>query len=261
MTQDKTGATETSGEALTMSSITGKLVLSMIRGSDYAHAGEAQAIDMVLGALPLGEHTRLLDVGCGIGGTARYVRDAGWGQVVGVDIDADNIEAAKARHPGIEFVRSDAAALAQCVTPPFDVIYSFNAFFLFADQPAALRAMRAVAARHATLAIFDYVDRGGYATAQAQRDPSTGLRKALNVDEMPDLLAQAGWTLERVVSMDADYLRWYQALVGRIESMHDEIVAASSEAFFDYVRERYVFTRDDAAAGRLGGATFYATPA
>jgi SAM-dependent methyltransferase len=245
--------------ALTMGSITGKLVLSMIRGSDYAHAGEAEAIDLVLGSLPLTAQTRLLDVGCGIGGTARYVHELGWGTVTGVDIDPDNIDAATSRHPGIEFICSDAARLAQWVTPGFDVIYSFNAFFLFADQPAALRAMREVAAPDAALAIFDYVDRGGYAQAQSERGRSAGLRKALKLKAMPEMLARTGWALERTVSADADYLRWYEDLVVRIELMHDEIVAASSDAFFEFVLERYTYTRDDVRAGRLGGATLYAT--
>lgn len=252
------GGTQSASHPLTMSSITGKLVLSMIRGSDYAHAGEAEAIDLVLGPLALTPQTRLLDVGCGIGGTARYVQEKGWGRVTGVDIDSDNIDAASSRHPGIDFVCSDAAQLAQCVTPAFDVIYSFNAFFLFSDQLAALRAMREVAAPGGALAIFDYVDRGGYTQVQSGRGVSTGLRKALRLEAMPDLFAQAGWRVERVVSADADYLRWYEDLLGRITSMRDDIVAASSEAFFQYVLERYTYTRDDAKAGHLGGATLYA---
>ena len=250
--------TQGADDGLTMNSITGKLVLSMIRGSDYAHAGEAEAIDLVLGPLTLTPQTRLLDVGCGIGGTARYVQDKGWGSVTGVDIDSDNIDAAASRHPGIEFVCSDAAQLTECVTPPFEVIYSFNAFFLFADQPRALRAMRKVATSGGTLAIFDYVDRGGYTQAQQGRGVSTGLRKALQLDVIPSLFADAGWQIERIVSVDADYLRWYEGLLSRIGSMRDEIIAVSSEAFFQYVLERYTYTRDDAKAGHLGGATIYA---
>ena len=62
-----------SGEVFTMNSITGKLVLALIRGNDYAHAGEEEAIELVLGPLDKSVRTRILDVGCGIGGTARYV--------------------------------------------------------------------------------------------------------------------------------------------------------------------------------------------
>jgi SAM-dependent methyltransferase len=246
-----------SGE-YTMSSITGKLVLAMIRGSDYAHAGEEEAIDLVLGPLEKTPSARFLDVGCGIGGTARYVQAQGWGNVTGVDIDPDNIAAATERHPGIEFLCSDAAVLNQHVAPSFDVIYSLNAFFLFDDQPAALQAMRSVANSSARLAIFDYVDLGGYAQWQPHRK-TPGLRRALQLDLTGDTLRENGWDVDEIVPAHAEYLRWYETLVHSIEAKHEAIVAQSSEGFFEYVRTRYTETRDDVQAGRLGGATIYAT--
>jgi len=121
-----------------MSSITGKLALALVRGSDYAHAGEEEAIELALGPIAKSPSNRLLDVGCGIGGTARYVTEHGWGQVVGVDIDPDNIAAATARHPDLQFVCSDAAEISRHLTGPFDVFYVLNAFFLFSDQRGAL---------------------------------------------------------------------------------------------------------------------------
>ena len=81
----------------TMSSITGKLVLAAIREYDYAHAGEQEAIERVFAGLPRHADQRVLDVGCGIGGTAQYLCEQGWGQVVGVDIDANNIASARSR--------------------------------------------------------------------------------------------------------------------------------------------------------------------
>ena len=242
---------------MTMGSITGKLVLAMVRGSDYAHAGEEEAIDLVLGPLQKSPATRLLDVGCGIGGTAHYVQAQGWGQVTGIDIDADNIAAASERHPGIEFLCSDAAALDQYVAPPFDLIYSLNAFFLFADQPAALKAMRAVATQDARLAIFDYVDLGGYEAWHLQRK-TPGMRYALQLDSMQAMLRDGGWRLDHIEPAHAEYLRWYESLVASIESKRDEIITLSSVIFYEFVRMRYMETLEDARAGRLGGATVYA---
>jgi len=246
-----------SGE-FTMGSITGKLVLAMLRGNDYAHAGEEEAIDLVLGPLAKTPETRLLDVGCGIGGTARYVEERGWGKVTGVDLDPANIAAATERHPGIEFISSDAVLLEQHVTTRFDVVYSFNAFFLFADQPAALKAMRAVARPTAKLAIFDYVDLGGYEEwHQEKRTP--GMRHALQLDVMETTLQDSGWNLDRIVPAHADYQRWYETLVASIECKREAIAAQSSASFFDFVRMRYTETLDDVRAGRLGGATIYAS--
>ena len=255
---DRGSPTSAAGGELTMSSITGKLVLSLIRGSDYAHAGEEEAIELVLGPLEKRPEARLLDVGCGIGGTARYVIEHGWGTVTGVDLDRDNIVAAKERHPGQAFICSDAVDLERHVTGPFDVVYLFNAFFLFTDQPAALEAMRAVSRDGGKLALFDYVDLGGYTEWQEHRS-TPGLRNALQLDRVDAMLSASGWTLDGIVSMHPDYQRWYEALVERIELMHAAIVAKSSEPFYEYVLTRYTETRDDAREGRLGGATIYAT--
>jgi hypothetical protein len=48
-----------------MISYTGKQLLALIRGSDYAHAGEAEAIELTLGPLPPRPDQLLLDVGWG----------------------------------------------------------------------------------------------------------------------------------------------------------------------------------------------------
>lgn len=243
-----------------MSSVMGKLVLALVREGDYAHAGEEEAIELILGPVATGDDRRFLDVGCGIGGTAGYVGNRGWGSVVGVDIDPANVELARSRHPGLEFVCSDAAALEGKVQGCFNVVYCLNAFFLFRDQAAALKAMRAVASPGADLAIFDYVDRGGYAAWEPKR-MRPGLRHPLSIENLMLELDSSGWALERVVIMNDDYLRWYEALVRRIEALRKDIVAVSSSAFYDFVLGIYTEMRDDIECGRLGGATVYAIAA
>lgn len=251
-------ATTEPAKPYTMSSITGKLVLALIRENDYAHAGEEEAIERVLAPLGLQRGSRVLDVGCGIGGTASYVEQRGWGKVTGIDLDPDNIEVARKHHPGPEFTASDVADLEQHVNGPFDAVYLFNAFFLFPDRPAALAAMRGVAAEGARLALFDYVDTGGYHEWQSNRE-TAGLRSALRLEEMRDELPAAGWKVERIEELNEEYLRWYQEFVDRIVAKRSEVVAISSEGFYEYVLTQYSETLDDTRAGRLGGATFYAT--
>ena len=58
-----------------MISYTGKQLLALIRGDDYAHAGEAEAIELAFRSVPRRPDQLLLDVGCGLGGTAKYVED------------------------------------------------------------------------------------------------------------------------------------------------------------------------------------------
>ncbi|WP_156411958.1 methyltransferase domain-containing protein, partial [Legionella bozemanae] len=66
-----------------------KQILAMLREGDFAHPGETEAIELSLSPIAKNSEARLLDVGCGLGGTAHYVQKKGWGTVTGVDIDSD----------------------------------------------------------------------------------------------------------------------------------------------------------------------------
>ena len=53
-----------------MNSFQGKQALALIRGGDYAHAGEEEAIELTLSSVEKNSATQILDAGCGRGGTA-----------------------------------------------------------------------------------------------------------------------------------------------------------------------------------------------
>jgi 2-polyprenyl-3-methyl-5-hydroxy-6-metoxy-1,4-benzoquinol methylase len=69
----------------------GKRLLSVIRGSDYAHAGEEEAINLVMSRIPKNNGRLILDVDCGLGGTAKFIQEHGWGQVTGIDIEEESM--------------------------------------------------------------------------------------------------------------------------------------------------------------------------
>jgi len=62
-------------------------------GVDQLHAGGHEATRHALDRLDIGPGTRLLDVGCGIGGTSRMAAMAG-AEVTGIDLTADFVETA-----------------------------------------------------------------------------------------------------------------------------------------------------------------------
>ncbi len=61
-----------------MDEFDGKKFLATVRGEDFAHAGEKDAIDLVFERIPAQSNWKVLDVGCGRGGTAHYVNQRGW---------------------------------------------------------------------------------------------------------------------------------------------------------------------------------------
>jgi len=91
---------------------------------------------------PANRSARVLDLGCGHGALIHFVREAGYADVTGVDVSADQVEAA--RRLGIEGVRRgdllDTLAMlpeaSQDVVVSFDVIEHFtrNELVPFVDQ-------------------------------------------------------------------------------------------------------------------------------
>src|SRR4051794_28000217 len=114
-----------------MNSALGKRILAAVRGADFAHAGEAEAIELALAPVEKDARRTVLDAGCGRGGTAAYVQHHGWGRVSGFDIDATSIEEALGRYPELDLRVADAASADAAFSVAFDLLYSFNAFYAF----------------------------------------------------------------------------------------------------------------------------------
>ncbi len=84
---------------------------------DAFHVGGARATAELLAGLPLEPGTRVLDVGCGLGGACRHLAAVFGCSVTGVDLSADYCRAAArlTEHLGlagqVTFVQADARAL------------------------------------------------------------------------------------------------------------------------------------------------------
>jgi cyclopropane fatty-acyl-phospholipid synthase-like methyltransferase len=57
-----------------MNEFEGKEILATVRSEDFAHAGEEEAIELVFKDITKQADRKILDAGCGRGGSANYVR-------------------------------------------------------------------------------------------------------------------------------------------------------------------------------------------
>jgi SAM-dependent methyltransferase len=237
-----------------MISYTGKQLLALIRGSDYAHAGEEEAIELTLRPVPRRASQLLLDVGCGLGGTAKYVQDHGWGTVVGLDVEPASIARARQAYPGIEFHACDVVQASSVIGRKHDVIYLFNSFYAFGDQPRALAGLAQLAKPSGQLILFDYTDRGGYGSNPLMCDGEPLIPDPLRLSAIDDTLRRAGWQLTEVVDLTGPYDRWYDSLVQRMDGKRAQIVGIAGAEGFSFVRGTYVGLLGAIRSGRLGGA-------
>jgi SAM-dependent methyltransferase len=93
----------------------------------------------------------VLDVGCGTGATSVELVRRGAQEVLGVDLSAPMVEAARAGHtaPALRFAVGDVLELED--RDRFDVIYSRFGVMFFADPVAAFRQLRTLGTSTARL--------------------------------------------------------------------------------------------------------------
>jgi SAM-dependent methyltransferase len=241
-----------------LNSYQGKRLLALARGADYAHAGEAEAIDLVWSGLPKSRTQNVLDAGCGRGGTAAYMYRAGWGRVTGIDIEAESIDRARQAYPEISFEICPAEHSHRVGKETFDIICCFNAFYAFPDQAAALLAFAGAAKAGAWLAIFDYTDPGSFGNSPLAKHAELQRWNPLNLSGVNSLLDNAGWSLEVIRDVSADYLHWYRTLATRIHDLQPMLVRECGIETWEYAAKFYDTMYATVQTGDMGGAIVYA---
>ncbi len=245
----------------TMNSHLGKQLLALVRDGDYAHAGEEEAIEIAMAPVPRDTQRRLLDAGCGRGGTAAYMQRHGWGLVTGVDIETQSIAEAGRAYPGVRFETADIVDLPDRFAGGFDAVTLFNVLYAVADHGQALMSLASTCRAGAMLIIFDYVDPGDYRLHAIEEGDQPFLPNPIPLADIEPRLDAAGWQLAAVDRIDADYVRWYEALVARIDANRAQMEALAGAEGFARVRDLYARLNDVLRQGHLAGAVIRAEKA
>jgi SAM-dependent methyltransferase len=238
-----------------MNSPAGKQVLAMLRDGDYAHPGENTAIAEALSPVRRTEVRRVLDAGCGRGGTAHWLRQNGWGTVVGLDIDAESVAYASTKYPEVRFYAMDVARAGELPEEPFDLVCCFNTYYAFPDQPAALRSLRKACRPGASLVLFDYSRIANQPLPVSLGDE---IGHPINLSRIEEELRESGWQLAEVNDISERYVLWYESLLSRLRANRSAIVAVAGEEMCQYVADWYGELYRGLAARTIGGALIIA---
>ena len=213
---------------------------------DEFHTGGRLETEHVLAKIRIGRDDRVLDVGCGIGGTARYLAAATGCRVTGIDLTPEYIEIAKLLAEKTGFGKRTEYRTASALDMPFDdatfdAAITFHVAMNIKDRLALYREIARVVRPGAVLCIYDVL-RGArdgltFPVPWAETDAMSHLATA---DEMRALLAEAGFEVSDVedrTNFATEFFRKRLAATGAPPplGLHLLTGANSKEKFHNYL--------------------------
>ena len=162
------------------------------------HIGGREATAHLLGKLDMQPQHQVLDVGCGIGGAARYLADHFGCRVTGLDLTPEFIRAAETLTAAVglqQLVNFDVGSALDMpyADARFDAVISLHAAMNIAERSVLYREMARVLKPGRPLAIYDVMQQGQgellYPLPWAESSHTSHL---VTPDEMHGLLRDAG---------------------------------------------------------------------
>lgn len=237
----------------------GKRMVAFVRGGDYAHPGDEILIDTALGRFSKNQDRIILDVGCGLGGTAYYIQKQGWGKVIGVDVEESSIIYAKKTYREIEFYPSDVVKVSEVLSgKKFDLICLFNSFYSFPNQLSALKELRKVAQKDTDLIIFEYTDLSDGKSQQIQVKDKRLFSLPINQTSFKDMLVKSNWKYTDSINLDKESEKWYAEFIKNLEEKREQIIKNFGIEMYKKGYDRYLGIYNTLKNKMMGASIFYA---
>jgi len=232
---------------------------------DQYHYLGTQACDELIDMLGLSAGSKVLDVGAGIGGPARYISAQSGCEIIGIELQSDLVDAAAkltervGLSERVRFISGDFAGVCRAegdkMLAEFDHAFSFLSFCHFPDRDEALKLMFECMKPGGTALIEDLALVGPSFTAQETAD----LQNVVNAPAVTSIaeyvfaLEKAGFIDIEVVDLSAPWRDWTKARHESFRASREETVSLHGEELFESRCQFYSVVDDLFAGGKLGG--------
>ena len=215
-------------------------------------------------AVNLKPETKVLDLGCGYGSTARYLASEYGCHVTATNISQKELDLAAERtsQAGLEnllnFEYGDFHQL-KYADGSFDIIWSQEAFLHGADKALILSECRRVLEPGGTLVFTDILVRAG--TPQPDRDRIYDRVKSPDMWDLPDYqqaLTKLGFEVGRLEDWSKHVARSYGWVRDQVLQNRTELLKLVDETTVDGTVDALGFWVEAANAGKIGWAMFVA---
>lgn len=241
----------------------GTTIMEMIYGHHYLSPGGADVSARLAGLARIGPGDTVLDMGCGLGGAARFLAETTGCTVRGVDLMAANVIEAQrrtsARPPSsdISFQCADALAVPFGAAS-FDVVWGQDAWCHIEDKAALIGEIKRVLCVGGRLVFRDWLladPRGPNHEAIREVTASPGMGDS---ELYRRLLTEHGFEILHCSDPSEEVIAEYRGAVSRLRSMADDIGARFSDRVYRIVLEKQSFVLSAFESGQLKVGSFLA---
>jgi phosphoethanolamine N-methyltransferase len=209
-------------------------------GAGFISTGGIDSTKVIFNENPIPTGARVLDVGCGIGGPAKFLNDHFDADVLGVDLASNCIRIANKRHesnPKLNFLVADATSY-EFEDSSFDLIYSRDVILHIASKDQLFSRLLKATKPGGKLIMTDYCCGpqekwdDEFKSYVAQRGYTL-----VTVDQYKKILEEAGWVVDRA----EDKTEWFKEILetekSRALANKKQFLEHFTEADFEHLME------------------------
>jgi len=204
---------------------TESITVNDLASIDEFHIGGRLATDHLLDQLAFSEQSRLLDVGCGLGGAARYVASRYKTPVSGIDLSAEYIETGRVLSAWLKLNELVTLEQGSALSMPFqngqfDAAYMLHVGMNIEDKKALFSEVGRVLKPRAAFAVYDVMRQKEGALAYPvpwAADPSTS--QLATAEEYKQALHGAGFEVVVEGNRRDFALEFFQQLRAKTEAV------------------------------------------
>lgn len=220
--------------------------------------------EIMAGLANLGEGSRVLDLGCGYGATARYLAREYACSVVGINVSEKELELARER--GLEaesqnrltFESGDFHHL-KYGDASFNVVWSQEAFLHGADKDKIISESKRVLMPGGTFIFTDLLVKSGTTHSDRERIYQRVRTPVMwDVSDYHRSLIDQGFEVIQTQDWSLHVARSYSWIRNQVEESRDKLLTKLDSQTIDTTLESLGFWVDSAEAGKIGWALFVA---
>ncbi|MEP4197729.1 MAG: methyltransferase domain-containing protein [Aliishimia sp.] len=205
-----------------MAADTGKRPIDLLAAVDEFHMGGRPATGTLAEALELGSDLNVLDIGCGLGGTARYVATTYGCKVLGIDLTPEYVSVGQDLNASLGLSDRIDLSVASALEMPFPDAQFDRACMLhvgmnIADKRQLMNEAARVIRPEGYFGVYDVMRTGDapieYPVAWAEDDSTSFVA---TIEEYKSALAAAGFAVIDVINKRDVAIGFFEMIMARL---------------------------------------------